>query len=102
MLNGGQMPEALAKLATHAGLLSIAVHRGYKPGWAAVKYKSMYGAWPPRETPEIQNPNSELLWWIKKQNTEYAKARRAQEVPAAPQAKPESGLMTEDDWRVRL
>ena len=103
MLNGGQMPADLAKQMTHAMLLSVAVRRGYKPGWAGMKYKAIYGAWPPwGEVPEPQNPSGELMWWIRKQGKEYAKAKRAAEAPAAPQPKPESALMSEDDWGVEL
>jgi hypothetical protein len=101
MLNGGQAPEIMAKLSTHAGLISIAANRGYKKGWAAVKYKAIYGAWPDGDPPP-QNPSQELLWWIKKGNAAYAKARRALEGDKPKPVERGSGLMSEADYDVDL
>ncbi len=78
MLNGGQMPSDAAKTLTHAGLISIAHHRGYKKGWAAVKYKKIYGVWPDGDPPP-ENPSGELTWWIRQQGKEYAKMMRGKE-----------------------
>ena len=99
-LNGGQTPADQAKVMTFAGLLSIARERGYKVGWAAMKYKIIYGIWPEAKDVEPARPSGEILWWIKKQNIAYAKARRAEEgeKPIKP-ALPDSPLMTEEDWQ---
>lgn len=106
MLNGGQTDPEAARTMTFAGLLSIASARGYKPAWAAMKYKIIYGEWPHGEPSAGQNPSGELLWWIKKQNIEYAKARRAAEGVewSRSRLKPEtqSQLMTGEDWNVDL
>ena len=39
-------PELRNALARHARCISP-IERGYKPGWAAHKYKEKFGAWPP-------------------------------------------------------
>ena len=99
-LNGGQTPADQAKVMTFAGLLSIARERGYKPAWARFKYEAIFAAAAPREKIEPARPSGEILWWIKKQNIAYAKARRAEEgeKPIKP-ALPDSPLMTEEDWQ---
>ncbi len=114
MLNGGQMPPDAAKTLTHAGLISIAHHRGYKKGWAAVKYKKIYGVWPDGDPPP-ENPSGELTWWIRSESKSYAKMMREneaaigvvkREIPKAhkynPTGKAEDTLMSKDDWEVNL
>src|SRR5580765_3072981 len=68
MLNGGRSSAEDARIRVFAGLLSVAKERGYKRGWAAVKFKAVYGVWPDRLDPPPENPSGELMWWIKKQN----------------------------------
>jgi len=97
MLNGGQMPRELARRLTHAGLVSIAKERGYKPGWATAKYRTIFHDWPPRRAPEPANPNAEILWWVRKGNIEYAKTHFPREKKKLVVEKP-SALMTEADW----
>ncbi len=80
MLNGGRTPAEDARISTFAGLLSIANHRGYKRGWAAVKWRIIYGKWPDGLDPSPDNPSPELAWWIGKQNAAYAKTKRESEV----------------------
>lgn len=75
------MSPGEAKILTHAGLISIAGNRGYKKGWAAVKYKKIYGAWPDGDPPP-ENPSGELSWWIKQQSKQYAKSMREKEAAA--------------------
>lgn len=104
------MPAEEARVLTYGALISIAAHRGYKKGWAAMKYKLMYGVWPNFEA-SANNPSGELTWWIRKQGKEYAKAKRESEVMphAGPRAVSceagvlaQSALMSEDDWSVDL
>ena len=115
MLNGGQMPPDEAKALTHAGLISIASHRGYKPGWAAMKFKLIYGYWPDGK-PDPQNPSGELTWWIKREGRAYAKAMREKDggewksggrarpskINPTGDVKQSSALMSKDDWEVDL
>ena len=100
MLNGGQVGADEAKVLTYAGLLSIASQRGYKKAWASMKYCAIYGMPPNVEEPPPQNPSQELMWWIRKQNVEYAKKHFPRK---AAEPKPQvSALMTDDDWSVGL
>lgn len=103
MLNGGQMPADVARVLTHAALVSIANHRGYKPGWAAAKFKAIYGYWPDNK-PEPQNPSGELLWWIRQGNKKFARMMADKEANRCPiKAETASTLMTDadidTDWR---
>ncbi len=101
MLNGGQMPKETAKQLTHAGLASIARERGYSVGWVAHKFRTIFGNWPPRASPDPQNPSGELVWWIKKGNIAYAKAHFPKEKKTKPAEKP-SNLMSQEDWETDL
>jgi hypothetical protein len=103
MLNGGQTEAGEAKVLTYAGLISIARERGYKIGWASVKYRAIYGVWPADDNkPEPQNPSAELAWWIRKQNIEYAKAHFPREKKPPKPVEKKSSLMTAEDWDVNL
>ncbi len=113
MLNGGRTPAEDARISTFAGLLSIANHRGYKRGWAAVKFRIIYGKWPDGLDPPPDNPSPELAWWIGKQNAQYAKERREREnndvsvrhkaeEPRPSVEAPVFGLMTAEDIEVNL
>jgi DNA-directed RNA polymerase subunit RPC12/RpoP len=102
MLNGGVTEPGAARVLTYAGLLSIAEQRGYKPGWAAMKWKIIFGDWPPDDRPPVQNPSQELMWWIRQQNIAYAKANfpREKKPPKPPEKKSE--LMSSADWETDL
>ena len=60
----------------HGMLASIAIERGYKPGWAAYKFKEKFGAWPPRSLPSPIRPSPECLSWVRSRSIAYAKARK--------------------------
>jgi hypothetical protein len=62
----------------HAQFVYIARERGFKPGWAAHKYKEKFGAWPARgSTPEPIPPTPEVRSWVRSRMIAYAKARGA-------------------------
>lgn len=62
----------------HAMLLYYARDRGYKPGWAAHKFKEKFGSWPPRHsTPEPIEPTAEVRAWIRSRQIAYAKGMEA-------------------------
>jgi superfamily II DNA or RNA helicase len=63
------------RMRWHAMFVHIAQQRGYKPGWAAHKYKEKFGVWPLRSQPTPQEPSSEVLSWIRSRNIAYAKAK---------------------------
>jgi hypothetical protein len=94
----GVEPE-LARHQTFAGLKKYAEYRGYKPGWASMKFKELFGRWPNGESNEAAAPAAhELLGWIRRQNAAYGRRMRAKEKP--PAAEPEQGspLMSAEDW----
>ena len=109
----------LARHRTYAGLKWYAEQKGYKPGWASMKFKAIFGRWPNGEASEgAAAPSEELMRWVKRGNAAYAKEQRKREkdglavgtgngvqyaaggehnsVPA------HSALMTDEDWDVQL
>ena len=61
----------------HAMLIWIASERGYKPGWAAHKYKEKFGAWPPwGAAPEPIPPTAECRSWVRSRMIAYARSCR--------------------------
>jgi DNA repair protein RadD len=68
----------------HAELLSIAEQKGYKPGWAAYKYREKFDDWPPRgSTPAPRKPSPEVLSWVKSRQIAFAKAKQKEREAAA-------------------
>jgi DNA repair protein RadD len=62
----------------HAMLTAIALERGYKPGWAAHKFKEKFGAFPAwGSNPEPIPPTPEVRSWVRSRLIAYAKARGA-------------------------
>lgn len=110
-----------ARRRSYAGLRWIVESRGYKPGWASVKFKGLFGGWPDglEEVPAYE-PTQGLLDWIRRGNARWKAARKLQEkgggverglypsdevepsVTLACPLPPASELMTEDDWNVTL
>jgi superfamily II DNA or RNA helicase len=72
-----------AKRAEHdrekwlAMLTYIGDERGYKPGWAAYKFKEKFGEWPPRGAVTPLPPNAEVRSWVRSRNIAWAKSRAA-------------------------
>ena len=68
------------KQHVYSQLLHVASARGYRPGWAANKYRARFGVWPRglRDVPAA--PTGELLGWLKSQQIRFAKGnQKAQE-----------------------
>ena len=57
-------------------LTHIAQDRGYKPGWAAYKFKEKFGHWPSSRSIEPIEPSIEVLSWVRSRDIAYAKARQ--------------------------
>jgi superfamily II DNA or RNA helicase len=55
-------------------LLWIAGERGYKPGWAAHKFKEKFGHWPSFGSPEPMAPDEGTRSWVRSRQIRYAKA----------------------------
>jgi hypothetical protein len=60
-----------------AMLIGYGNERGYKPGWAAYKFKEKFGTWPPRmmDIAPIA-PTAECRSWIRSRMIAYAKAEQ--------------------------
>jgi hypothetical protein len=59
-------------------LIHVAMERGYKPGWAAHKYKEKFGTWPPQgSSPRPILPILEVRSWVRSRLIAYAKGRGA-------------------------
>jgi DNA repair protein RadD len=84
LLRNGQANSAYdphLRMGWHAMLVYIAQTKGYKPGWAAHKYKEKFGTWPASRHIEPKEPSPEVLSWVRSRNIAYAKAK--QKVAAA-------------------
>jgi DNA repair protein RadD len=64
------------RMRWHAMLVHIARSRGYKPGWAAFKYKDKFKNWPPTRFIQPINPTAECLSWVRSRDIAYAKAKQ--------------------------
>jgi hypothetical protein len=52
----------------------IARDRGYKPGWAAHKYREKFKVWPQSKYDQPSPPTPEVLSWVRSRQIAYAKA----------------------------
>jgi len=60
-------------------LTAIQHERGYKPGWAACKYKEKFGNWPPWPrgfAPSAVEPTPEVRRWVKSRAIAWAKSQQ--------------------------
>lgn len=67
-----------AKAAFHAELKAYARRKGYKPGWAAHKYRERLGCWPNDSRVRdvsAREPSDETLAWIRSRQIAFAKAK---------------------------
>lgn len=106
--------EYEAKHQIMAYLKHYQERKGYKNGWSAHKFKALFARWPNGEASELPAPpSSEFNRWIRKQNADYRKRRKAEESRLADAGSWVSGrvhdsasishsLMTDDDWGIKL
>lgn len=60
----------------YSGLLFICNERGYKPGWAANKYKDKFGVWPRGLNEESSKPPAlDVIKWVKSEQIRWAKRK---------------------------
>lgn len=57
----------------HAMLACIGRERGYKPGWAACKYKEKFGDWPRSRYVEPITPAPEVRSWVRSRMIAFAR-----------------------------
>jgi hypothetical protein len=74
----GQVYDPATRGRWHGMLVHIGAECGYKPGWAAHKYKEKFGAWPPwGSAPEPIPASPEVRSWVRSRMIAYAKSRAA-------------------------
>ena len=61
----------------HGALVKISRQKGYKPGWAAHKFREKFGVWPTLNYPPEREPTVEILNWVRSRQIAYAKAKQA-------------------------
>jgi hypothetical protein len=94
-----------ARHNTFGQLKEYAEMKGYKPKWADMKFKALFGRKPNGEAVEVgQAPNSELIRWCWKQASAWAKEMRKREAANVKPLEPEkkSVLMDWQDWETKL
>jgi DNA repair protein RadD len=75
--NGRAKPSEYNRYEWHAMLAHIAQERGYKPGWAAYKFKEKFGHWPQMRSIAPIAPSPEVRSWVRSRQIAYAKSRQA-------------------------
>jgi superfamily II DNA or RNA helicase len=78
LVQGGRAkPSEYDRFKWFAMLIGYGNERGYKPGWAAYKFKEKFGTWPPRmmDIAPIA-PTAECRSWIRSRQIAYAKAQQ--------------------------
>jgi len=65
----------LAQRETYWGLCSIVEARGYKPGWAAFKFKAIWWCWPRIEQGKMR-PYAELQDWIEAERNKWKREKK--------------------------
>ena len=79
---GKKMPPAIQNLETigrsrvYHQLLWLARDRGYKDGWASMKYKDAFGNWPNGISKEVEEPLPSVLSWEHSQRIKWAKSKK--------------------------
>lgn len=86
-LNGERRDKADAtkhsRQQVYSMLLWVQRERGYKPGYAAAKYRARYGTWPRRLVDVPQAPDAVFLNWLKSQEIAFYKRRQKEARRAA-------------------
>lgn len=68
-----------SKQKTYSMLLQIAEDRGYRPGWAARKYKDILGVWPRSLSEVTETPTPDLMAWVKAEARRFARENKQTE-----------------------
>jgi DNA repair protein RadD len=69
--------SAVERRRFHAMLVWIAEAKGFRPGWAAHKYREKFGEWPPSRCVEPIEPDPAMRAWVRSRAIAYAKALQA-------------------------
>lgn len=71
----------------YAGLLWVVRLKGQKRGFAAHKFKAIFGDWPRFGQVEPAEPNSDLLTWLERERRRYGTAWKKQRMKEEAAAK---------------
>ena len=74
-LDNPNISEREQKQDVYSQLLWFCDKYGYKVGWAANKYRTIFGVWPRKLTMQRQEPTPEIAGWVRNQNIRYAKRK---------------------------
>jgi hypothetical protein len=98
--------QASAPREAYSGLLYVAADKGYKRGWVAQKFRTIFGKWPKPLTPvEPAEPSHDLREWLGLERRRFRARMKRQESKAskaAPVLIAHSEFMASDDWEVPL
>jgi DNA repair protein RadD len=75
--NGRAKPSEYNRCEWHAMLSFIAMERGYKPGWAAYKFKEKFGHRPQMRSIAPIEPSVEVRRWVRSRQIAFAKSKQA-------------------------
>lgn len=75
LVGSGVAPGA-ERQALYSQLVHICEQRGYKPGWAAHKFKERTGFWPNGLSPTPAQPTRATLNWVRSRQIAWAKGRK--------------------------
>lgn len=67
--------RGLGKAEVYSQLNAIGMSKGRKPGWAAHKYKSLFGTFPTFSKSSLAEPCPEMRSWVKSQEIAWAKSK---------------------------
>ena len=65
------------KQHVYSQLLQVCRTKGYRAGWAANKYRDMFGVWPRNLRDVEAAPTGEIMSWLKSQQIRFAKSKGA-------------------------
>lgn len=71
-------PSMFERQQFYCDLRGYALEKGYKPGWAAQKYKTKFKTWPPREFDSVapaREVSPKTRSWIRSQQIAWAKSK---------------------------
>lgn len=75
----------------YGALRWLANERGFKPGWAAFKFKMIFEEWPSdkvkKDASMADRPSSDLLTWLSKEDRNYGQRLKRKEAKTAAEAK---------------
>jgi hypothetical protein len=64
-------------------LLHVVQERGYKPGWAAWKFKERFGVFPKGFEEVTKPPSGKLNTWLRHEQIKWVKSKQFREVTDA-------------------